>query len=108
MVEMEVDIMSNEEMRMNMIKLFAIGVKYANAGISDNDFYYRDLIGEIFDDKNGNPASIEDIFERLSNFEDVNHIEERKKLRGYISKIRNNNETIELLKSRMNDLEVIE
>ena len=100
--------MTDKEMRLNMIKLFAIGIKYANAGISDDDFYYSDLIGEIFDDKYGDPASVEEIFEKLSHFENVSHIDERKKLKEYVSKIRKNNETIELLKTRMNDLKTIE
>lgn len=99
--------MNEKEMRINMIKLFAIGIKYANAGISNDNFYYRDLIAELFDTEEGEPASVEEIFKKLSDFENVNHVEERKKLSKYISDIRNNNETVGLLKTRMDDLKII-
>lgn len=99
--------MSEKEKRINMIKLFAIGIKYANAGISDDDFYYKDLIAELFDTKDGESATVEEIFKRLSDFENVNQVEERKTLSKHISDIRNNNETIELLNKRMGDLKII-
>lgn len=97
--------MTEKEKRVNMIKLFALGVKYANAGITKNDFYYSDLIEDIFD-TDGEPATTEEIFTRLNNYE-VNHVEECRELRNHISSIRINNETIELLKTRMEDLKII-
>lgn len=99
--------MSDKEMRLNLIKLFAIGVKYANAAIIDDDFFYRDIIEEIFDKENGEPASVEEIFDKLNVFESVDQIEERKKLKGYVAKIKNNNNTIELIRTRIDDLNII-
>lgn len=100
--------MNDKEMRLNMIKLLAIGIKHANAIISNDEFCYRDLIGEIFNDKNGKPASIEEILENLNNFEDVNYKEEDMKSREYGLKIRKNSLTIDLLKKTMEDLITIE
>lgn len=97
--------MTEKEKRLNMIKLFALGIKYANAGITDDDFYYSNLMQDIFD-TDGESASVEEIFERLDAYE-INQVEERKVLKGHISRIRRNNETIEWVKTRMEDLKII-
>ena len=97
--------MTEKEKRINMIKLFALGIKYANAGITENDFCYSNLMEDIFNTY-GKPATTEEIFNRLNNYE-VNHVEERRELRNHISNIRNNNRTIKLLKTRMEDLKII-
>lgn len=35
--------MNDKNIRMNMIKLFGLGIKYANAGIVGDDFFYSDI-----------------------------------------------------------------
>lgn len=35
--------MDEKNMRMNMIKIFVMGMKYANAGIIDDDFFYSNI-----------------------------------------------------------------
>ena len=98
--------MTNKEMRLNMIKLFALGIKYANATIEDDDWAYTDIFGKIFD-TNDEPATIEEIFDRLSRYENISHIEERKKISRTAYKIRQTNEMIELIKGRIDDLKPI-
>lgn len=97
--------MSEKEMRIYMIMLYGLGVKFANDMIAD-DWSDYDIIEKIFDTE-GEPATIEEIFDRLSKY-NVNYIEERKKFMKTVSNIRKNNEWIEIIKDRVGELKTIE
>ena len=97
--------MNEKEMRKYMIMLYGLGVKFANNMIAD-DWSDYDIIEKIFD-TNGEPATVEEIFDRLSKY-NVNYIEERKKFSKTVSDIRKNNEWIEIIKDRVGELKTIE
>lgn len=97
--------MSEKEMRKYMIMLYGLGIKFANDMISD-DWSDYDIIEKVFD-TNNEPATIEEIFERLSKYK-VNYVDERKKFMKTVSNIKNTNEVIELVKTRVEDLKPIE
>lgn len=97
--------MSEKEMRIYMIMLYGLGIKFANDMIAD-DWSDYDIIEKIFD-TNGESATIEEIFDRLSKY-NVNYIEERKKFTKTVSNIKKTNEAIELVKRRVEDLKPIE
>ena len=98
--------MNGKEMRINMIKLFALGVKFANAKLAFDEWSYRDIISEIFD-TNDEPATVEEIISRLDKIENINYIEECRKLCRTANKIRETNVMIELIKKRVEELEII-
>lgn len=58
--------MDDKNMRINMIKIFGLGIKYANAGITDNDFFYSNIFEGLFDNID-EPATVEQIMRRLDN-----------------------------------------
>lgn len=98
--------MDDKNMRMNMIKLFGLGMKYANAGIVGDDFFYSNVFEDLFDDGD-EPATAEQIIKRLDNIS-CSYIEEKKKTSRIASTIRKNNETIELLQKKIPELNKIE
>lgn len=69
--------MDDKNMRINMIKIFGLGIKYANAGITGDDFFYSNVFEDLFDEGN-EPATVEQIMKRLDNMSG-NYIEEKKK-----------------------------
>lgn len=97
--------MDDKNMRMNMIKLFGLGIKYANAGIVGDDFFYSNVFEDLFDDGD-EPATVEQIIRRLENIS-CSHIEEKKKTSKISSMIRKNNEIIELLQEKIPELNKI-
>lgn len=97
--------MNDKNIRMNMIKLFGLGIKYANAGIVGDDFFYSDIFEDLFDDGD-EPATAEQIIKRLDNIS-CNYIEEKKKTSRISSTIRKNNEIIELLQEKIPELNKI-
>lgn len=97
--------MNDKNIRMNMIKLFGLGIKYANAGIVGDDFFYSDIFEDLFDDGD-EPATVEQIIKRLDNIS-CNYIEEKKKTSRISSTIRKNNEIIELLQEKIPELNKI-
>ena len=97
--------MDDKNMRMNMIKLFGLGIKYANAGIVGDDFFYSNVFEDLFDDGD-EPATVEQIIRRLENIS-CSHIEEKKKTSRIASTIRKNNEIIELLQEKIPELNKI-
>ena len=97
--------MDEKNMRMNMIKIFVMGMKYANAGIIDDDFFYSNVFEDLFD--NGDePATVEQIMKRLDNVS-CSFIEEKKKISRLATRIRKNNEVIELLQKKIPELDKI-
>ena len=97
--------MGNENIRMNMIKLFGLGIKYANAGIVGDDFFYSNVFYDLFDEGD-EPATVEQIMKRLDNMS-CSYIEEKKKTSRIASMIKRNNEVIELLKKKIPELDKI-
>lgn len=97
--------MNDKNIRMNMIKLFGLGIKYANAGIVGDDFFYSDIFENLFDDGD-EPTTAEQIIKRLDNIS-CNYIEEKKKTSRISSTIRKNNEIIELLQEKIPELNKI-
>lgn len=97
--------MNDKNIRMNMIKLFGLGIKYANAGIIGDDFFYSDIFEDLFDDGD-EPATVEQIIKRLDNIS-CSYIEEKKKTSRISSTIRKNNEIIELLQEKIPELNKI-
>lgn len=67
--------MENKNIRMNMIKIFALGIKYANSGIVDDDFFRSNMFEDLFDDGD-EPATFEQIMTRLDNIS-CSYIEEK-------------------------------
>lgn len=94
-----------DNIRMNMIKLFGLGIKYANAGIVDEDFFYSNVFYDLFDEGD-EPATVEQIMKRLDNIS-CSYIEEKKKTSKIASMIKRNNEVIELLKKKIPELDKI-
>lgn len=94
-----------DNIRMNMIKLFGLGIKYANAGIVDDDFFYSNVFYDLFDEGD-EPATVEQIMKRLDNIS-CSYIEEKKKTSKIASMIKRNNEVIELLKKKIHELDKI-
>jgi len=94
-----------DNIRMNMIKLFGLGIKYANAGIVDDDFFYSNVFYDLFDEGD-EPATVEQIMKRLDNIS-CSYIEEKKKTSKIASMIKRNNEVIELLKKKIPELDKI-
>ena len=94
-----------DNIRMNMIKLFGRGIKYANAGIVDDDFFYSNVFYDLFDEGD-EPATVEQIMKRLDNIS-CSYIEEKKKTSKIASMIKRNNEVIELLKKKIPELDKI-
>lgn len=88
-----------------MIKLFGLGIKYANAGIVDDDFFYSNVFYDLFDEGD-EPATVEQIMKRLDNIS-CSYIEEKKKTSKIASMIKRNNEVIELLKKKIPELDKI-
>ena len=84
--------MDDKSMRRNMIKIFALGIRYANAGMSEDAFFDSDVVEEIFDDK-GEPASIETIMGRLDAIS-IDYRQERQSTRELGYKIKKNVEAI--------------
>lgn len=97
--------MNDKNIRINMIKLFGLGIKYANAGVVGDDFFYSDIFEDLFDDGD-EPATVEQIIKRLDNIS-CNYIEEKKKTSRISSTIRKNNEIIELLQEKIPELNKI-
>lgn len=95
--------MDNKNMRINMIKIFGLGIKYANAGITGDDFFYSNIFEDLFDEGN-EPATVEQIMKRLDNMSG-NYIEERKETLKIASMIRKNNEVIESLQEKIPELD---
>ena len=104
MNDKEVICMDEKNMRMNMIKIFVTGMKYANAGIID-DFFYSNVFEDLFDEGD-EPATVEQIMKRLDNMS-CSFIEEKKKILRIASMIRKNNEVIELLQKKIPELDKI-
>lgn len=98
--------MENKNIRMNMIKIFALGIKYANSGIVDDDFFRSNMFEDLFDDGN-EPATFEQIMTRLDNIS-CSYIEEKQQTSRIASTIRRNNEVIELLQNKLPELSKIE
>lgn len=94
-----------DNIRMNMIKLFGLGIKYANAGIVDDNFFYSNVFYDLFDEGD-EPATVEQIMKRLDNIS-CSYIEEKKKTSKIASMIKRNNEVIELLKKKIPELDKI-
>lgn len=102
--------MSDKEMRLNMIKLFALGMKCVNDSMENSHTLTdsaSDYIDLIFDERNGDPSSIDKILERLDNYKDVNHIDENKRTKNLVNKIYQNNQAIEAIKERIDKLNII-
>lgn len=97
--------MDNKNIRINMIKLFGLGIKYANAGIVGDDFFYSNVFYDLFDEGD-EPATVEQIMKRLDNMS-CSYIEEKKKTSRIASMIKRNNEVIELLKKKIPELDKI-
>ena len=97
--------MDNKNIRMNMIKLFGLGIKYANAGIVGDDFFYSNVFYDLFDEGD-EPATVEQIMKRLDNMS-CSYTEEKKKTLRIASMIRKNNEVIELLQKKIPELDKI-
>ena len=98
--------MDNKNLRMNMIKIFGLGIKYANAGVVGDDFFYSNVFEDLFDDGD-EPATFEQIMERLDNMSG-SYIEEKRQTSRIASTIRRNNEVIELLQNKLPELSKIE
>lgn len=98
--------MENKNIRMNMIKIFALGIKYANSGIVDDDFFHSNMFEDLFDDGD-EPATFEQIMARLDNIS-CSYIEEKQQTSRIASTIRRNNEVIELLQNKLPELSKIE
>lgn len=99
--------MDNHKIRINMIKIFALGIKYANAGIIDDDFFHSNMFEdlELFD--NGDePATFKQIMERLDNIS-CSYREEKRKTLSIASSVRRNNEIIGLLQNKLPELRMI-
>ncbi len=97
--------MDDKNMRINMIKIFGLGIKYANAGITDNDFFYSNIFEDLFDNRD-EPATVEQIMRRLDNIS-CNYFEEKRQTSKIASTIRKNNEVIELLQEKIHELNKI-
>lgn len=95
--------MDNKNIRMNMIKIFGLGIKYANAGIVGDDFFYSNVFEDLFDEGD-EPATAEQIMERLDNMS-CSYIEEKKETLRIASMIRKNNKVIESLQERIHELD---
>lgn len=88
-------------LRQNMIKLFALGVKYANDIITGTDLSYTNIVSEIFD--NGNdPASIDEILERLNKYKNANYGEECYRANGIAYRVNVNESLIKDVTKRLN------
>ena len=97
--------MDEKNIRINMIKLFGLGIKYANAGIVGDDFFYSNVFYDLFDEGD-EPATVEQIMKRLDNMS-CSYTEEKKKTSRIASMIRKNNEVIELLQKKIPELDKI-
>lgn len=97
--------MDEKNMRMNMIKIFVMGMKYANAGIVDDDFFHLNMFEDLFDDGD-EPATFEQIMERLDNIS-CSYREEKRQTLRIASSVRRNNEIIELLQNKLPELRMI-
>ena len=97
--------MDNKNIRINMIKIFGLGIKYANAGIVDDDFFYSNVFEDLFDDGD-KPATFEQIMTRLDNIS-CSYIEEKRQTSRIASTIRKNNKVIELLQNELPKLSKI-
>ena len=97
--------MDEKNMRINMIKIFVTGMKYANAGIIDDDFFYSNVFEDLFDEGDES-ATVEQIMKRLDNVS-CSFIEEKKKISRLATRIRKNNEVIELLQKNITELSKI-
>ena len=97
--------MDNKNIRMNMIKIFGLGIKYAKACIVDGDFFYSNIFEDLFDDGD-EPATFEQIMTRLDNIS-CNYIEEKRQTSRIASTIMRNNEVIELLQNKLPELSKI-
>lgn len=97
--------MENKNIRMNMIKIFGLGMKYANAGIVGDDFFYSNIFEDLFDDGD-EPAATEQIMKRLDNIS-CSYIEEKRQTSRIASTLRKNNEVIELLQNKLPELSKI-
>lgn len=97
--------MDEKNMRMNMIKIFGLGIKYANAGIADDDFFHSNMFEDLFDDGD-EPATFEQIMERLDNIS-CSYREEKRQTLRIASSVRRNNEIIELLQEKIPKLNKI-
>ena len=97
--------MENKNIRMNMIKIFGLGIKYANAGIIGDDFFYSNVFEDLFDDGD-EPVTTEQIMKRLDNIS-CSYIEEKRQTTRIAYTIRKNNEVIELLQNKLPELSKI-
>ena len=97
--------MNNKKIRINMIKIFALGIKYANAGIVDDDFFHSNMFEDLFDDGD-DPATFEQIMERLDSIS-CSYREEKRQTLRIASNVRRNNEIIELLQNKLPELRMI-
>lgn len=97
--------MDEKNMRINMIKIFGLGIKYANAGVVNDDFFYSNVFEDLFDEGD-EPATVEQIMKRLDNMS-CSFIEEKKKISRLATRIRKNNEVIELLQKKIPELDKI-
>ncbi len=97
--------MTDKMTRMNLIKLFGLGMKYANAGVTGDDFFYSTIVYDLFD--NGDDAAtVEQIMKRLDNI-NCSYIDEKVQTSRIASAVKRNNEVIELLQSKLPELNII-
>lgn len=97
--------MPDKMTRMNLIKLFGLGMKYANAGMTGDDFFYSNIVYDLFDDGDA-PATVEQIMKRLDNI-NCSYIDEKIQTSRMAAAVKRNNEVIELLQSKVPALNII-
>ena len=102
--------MDEKTLRLNMIKVFALGMKCVNDAIENSETQTDsaiDYIDMIFSESDGTPSYINEILDRLENYKNINHIDENKRTRQLTNKIYQNNQAIESIKQRVDKLCVI-